>query len=464
MTKAVPRLPDPARHANAPVFEADGKRLVLDRVLDDWGCRARDLGRVLDYAADGGKLVDKIGGAWKDEFAEGVDFIRGSSAITDSVIAGQTAPLILTRSGINLVCILTRKPLGRQIRHWLARDVMTQIADTGSYSSTLTTREADLSALTDAVSAIVPALTAITTTLAALGARVAALETRSESAPAPTTGKGKAYFDQLRAEMATKKTPEGALQALVDSGLRGQPSHGNSKVRYLAFDPADIERVTGSRSVISEWAARGWLVGEGPAHLTRKVMVVGVRKRMVCIRRDVFEAPPALPAPRRESGPFDRPALPAPRFEPPAEWNGVPVEEILNDNLHLAGAGCWLYDTIADPDATPKGTEPQLLPVFRPGVAVGGTRLHPGPGAYAWTSNDWIHVHVSADIWTAHRAGDPRATWLIGKIVDRYQTHVEALRIVEVERRKLPKLGNGKYPKVPEDVAEEAFARFGEPH
>jgi prophage antirepressor-like protein len=237
---------------NHPVFEADGKRLALDRVLDDWGCKARDLGRLLGYAADGGKLVDKIGGAWKDEFVEGVDFVR--EAITDSVIA-RTSALLLTRSGINLVCILTRKPLGREIRRWLASDVMIQIADSGSYGSTLTTRETDLSALVDQV-------TRQSAAIEQLAREVAALRTQAPALPAPKLSDGVHPFGPSWS-WTSERGDVHTLQARVriKGGIpfevyvgRIIPDDG-----YLEAVATDFAKAFPGHNLTPDWrSARGW--------------------------------------------------------------------------------------------------------------------------------------------------------------------------------------------------------------
>lgn len=143
------KQPSSQTRSSPPTFRTeDGQELVLRPVGDDWGCKARELGRLLGYADEGRKLVDKIGAAWKDEFVEGVDFVRKINEITDSVMRPE---IVITRSGINLVCILTRKPLGRQIRRWLASDVMVQIADTGSYGQPSASPQAIAALVRDAV-------------------------------------------------------------------------------------------------------------------------------------------------------------------------------------------------------------------------------------------------------------------------------------------------------------------------
>jgi prophage antirepressor-like protein len=340
-------------------------------------------------------LTDEDGAPWwfADEVcaALGLSHLQALSRLDDDekgiritdTPGGPQRKATINESGLYSLILRSRKPEAKRFKRWVTHEVLPQIRKTGAYTApeapTLATREADLSALTDAVSAIVPALTAITTTLSLLATRVDALE----ASPKPS----------------------------------GPP-------------PQDLDRL---HRMVEQRRAAGRK--GGLAKTTNKAA-----------RQAAAESPLALPAP----------AVP-PLTPPPTEWSGVPVEVIVMENLHLAGAGSWLYGVVADLDAevSPRWT-------FRPGVSVRGTNVHPGPGAYAWSSGEWIHVHVSADIWRPHLAGDQRATWLIGQIVDRYQRHVEALRIVETERRKLPREPNGRYPNVAKAVEDEAVRAFYE--
>lgn len=111
---------------------------------------------------------------------------RATIKIADAL--GREQPTtIISIAGVFRLAMTSRVDGAERFRAWLTDEVLPQIYTRGTYgTSTLATREADLSALTDAVSAIVPALTAITTTLAALSGRVTALEARP-SAPALLT-------------------------------------------------------------------------------------------------------------------------------------------------------------------------------------------------------------------------------------------------------------------------------------
>lgn len=127
-----------AADSEAPVFRWGDKSITLFRHNDAWVCTARELGRMLDYADDGRRLVTKITGAWKDDFIAGSDTYWSEIAnevhqVTGSVQPVKRPELLLTRDGINGVCLLSRKPIGVEIRQWLRREVMPQIAATGSY-------------------------------------------------------------------------------------------------------------------------------------------------------------------------------------------------------------------------------------------------------------------------------------------------------------------------------------------
>lgn len=99
---------------------------------------AKDIGAALGYADDGSKLAKNILQRWGDEFIEGTDFVvltgknlskfkATAEQGTDSVpcsedVVGKRARslLVLTESGVNLVCMKTNKPIGVALRRWLA--------------------------------------------------------------------------------------------------------------------------------------------------------------------------------------------------------------------------------------------------------------------------------------------------------------------------------------------------------
>lgn len=165
-----------------PTFEAgDGRSLVLFRVGADWGCKARELGRLLKYTNDGKKLVANITERWNDEFIEGVDFVNEVHQVP--TLGGPPArpEMVLTRTGINLVCLKTRQPVGQQIRRWLAGEVLPQIADTGSYG---TPAALDPQVLATAIGS------AVSAALAPLVERITRLETPRRGPLPGGTGRG----------------------------------------------------------------------------------------------------------------------------------------------------------------------------------------------------------------------------------------------------------------------------------
>lgn len=139
LTEAYPR-PASASNQDPPVFEHDGKRLPFFQLADGrWVCKARDLGRALGYATDGKGLLVTIRRDWEGEFEEGVEFkiAKGQdmAGVEDSSTLNRRGEMMLTREGVNIVCIKTDKPLGKAIRRWLSRDALIQIQDTGRYES-----------------------------------------------------------------------------------------------------------------------------------------------------------------------------------------------------------------------------------------------------------------------------------------------------------------------------------------
>lgn len=96
---------------------------------------AKDVGAALGYANDGLKLTDRITGEWADEFIEGTDYrvLRGKNLSEFKALMRLTPQngvsrarslLLLTESGVNLVCMKTNKPTGVQMRRWLAGDLL----------------------------------------------------------------------------------------------------------------------------------------------------------------------------------------------------------------------------------------------------------------------------------------------------------------------------------------------------
>lgn len=106
---------------------------------------AREVGAALGYSANGKRLVDKVTEGWAEDFTaadrwtvEGEELkqIQEMMRGTDSVPLGQGSLMLLSESGVNKVILLSRKPEGRRLRDWLAKEVLPEISRTGKYDST----------------------------------------------------------------------------------------------------------------------------------------------------------------------------------------------------------------------------------------------------------------------------------------------------------------------------------------
>jgi len=86
---------------------------------------ARDIGRALGYA-DNGKSLSRRLREWGEEFLDGIDIIRPTDAEwSDTAIGGEfrplaSTPIFLTKSGVDLVCMKTSKPVGVRLRRQIA--------------------------------------------------------------------------------------------------------------------------------------------------------------------------------------------------------------------------------------------------------------------------------------------------------------------------------------------------------
>lgn len=100
---------------------------------------AGEVGRFLGYAKNGTKLNEAIRDNWRSELAEGVDYdiIEGSELADFREFMGDTPAagvsftarlLILYEPGLNKVCLLTTMPLGKQLRRFVAEEVMPRLA------------------------------------------------------------------------------------------------------------------------------------------------------------------------------------------------------------------------------------------------------------------------------------------------------------------------------------------------
>jgi prophage antirepressor-like protein len=99
---------------------------------------AADVGRALEYANDGKKLVDVLRQEWAAELIKGKDFdvLTGTKlaefkeimdATHVSWVSSTARVTVLYESGIDLVCIKTEKPLGKKLRRFLADEVLPKL-------------------------------------------------------------------------------------------------------------------------------------------------------------------------------------------------------------------------------------------------------------------------------------------------------------------------------------------------
>lgn len=104
---------------------------------------AAEVGVALGYE-DGSRLTDKITGEWSEEFIAGTDFVkltgedlRAVKSVLSQRDSGEShippnrgdvqrtaRMLLLTRDGLNLALMKTRKPAGVRMRRWLASEVL----------------------------------------------------------------------------------------------------------------------------------------------------------------------------------------------------------------------------------------------------------------------------------------------------------------------------------------------------
>jgi prophage antirepressor-like protein len=112
---------------------------------------AMELGQLLRYAKNGGKLVEMITTRWTEDFREGVDYdvLKGldlqdfKDASPVGGVASKTSQLmILYTSGIDLVLLKTEKRIGNHLRHWLTDEVFPSLRKTGTYTLNPSDRKA----------------------------------------------------------------------------------------------------------------------------------------------------------------------------------------------------------------------------------------------------------------------------------------------------------------------------------
>jgi hypothetical protein len=93
--------------------------------------RASDVSRALGYSVpyEVGRLVR---GRWARDLIEGIDWLEETERSAQLSQAGRRG-VLLFESGLHAVLLLTRKPAGRQLRRWLATEVLPSLHRTRSY-------------------------------------------------------------------------------------------------------------------------------------------------------------------------------------------------------------------------------------------------------------------------------------------------------------------------------------------
>lgn len=106
-------------------------------------CKA--LGRRMDYARGGARLVQHVVRDWAREFHEGTHWVRltgeelahlktACGLDTESVPTSTPELVLLLEPGIHLVLLKTSRPIGERIRAFLASEVMPELLRTGRYA------------------------------------------------------------------------------------------------------------------------------------------------------------------------------------------------------------------------------------------------------------------------------------------------------------------------------------------
>lgn len=90
---------------------------------------ARDVGAQMGYHDRGRRFVSNVSGKWASKLIDGKDVIRVEGEDAQSImhafaipaagIAKTRSAILLTRSGVEMCCLLTRKPIGDILRRWL---------------------------------------------------------------------------------------------------------------------------------------------------------------------------------------------------------------------------------------------------------------------------------------------------------------------------------------------------------
>ncbi len=132
-------------HVQCLTREFEGAALPFFTYQGQLATVLRQLGRRLDYARDGERLVTNVMEDWAAEFQEGKHWVRleGDELAAFKLSAGlptgrvgSRAPqlVLLLEPGIHLVLLKTQKPVGARLRAFLADEVMPALLRTGAYA------------------------------------------------------------------------------------------------------------------------------------------------------------------------------------------------------------------------------------------------------------------------------------------------------------------------------------------
>ena len=131
MTSSAPMV----RLLPTPMFGDLAVATVERKGVPIWS--AHQISTALGYNSD--RIRIGVRGEWADEFREGTDYhlIAGGdlAPLKGIGVVGKNAPsaVFLTESGVYLAAVLARTDVARDLRRWLADEVLPAIRRTGSY-------------------------------------------------------------------------------------------------------------------------------------------------------------------------------------------------------------------------------------------------------------------------------------------------------------------------------------------
>lgn len=122
-------------------FRFREKKLTVVMINEEPHWLVPEIEEALGYAPK--SLPTLIRREWEDELEEGVDFIVAQGeqlSVIKRLVEGYSTSskharsiTLLTEQGLTIVTLLSRKPIGRALRRWLAADVIPSIRRTGKY-------------------------------------------------------------------------------------------------------------------------------------------------------------------------------------------------------------------------------------------------------------------------------------------------------------------------------------------